>query len=405
LFPKSLIRCMGCGREYGNNEIIYKCQNCGSLLEVIIEPPKATLAEMSKRPIGVWRYREFLPVDEGAEVVSLQEGGTPLYRCEKLAKWAGVRSLYIKFEGANPTGSFKDRGMTLGVTKAKSLGSRAVACASTGNTSASLSAYAARAGLTCYVILPAGKVAMGKLAQALMHGAKVITVKGNFDDALKLVVDLSIKMGIYLLNSINPWRLEGQKTLAFEVVDQLGHVPEFLAVPMGNCGNISAIWKGFSEFKAAGITKALPQMYGVQAEGASPVVNMLRKETGVFEPVMNPETVATAIRIGNPVNWPKAVRAIKESKGLFDTVSDDEIVEAQKVIAYVEGIGVEPASAASVAGVKKATAKGQVGKESEIVCVCTGHLLKDPEEVIKVCGRPIEIPPDLKAVSELLFSS
>jgi threonine synthase len=400
-----MIKCMGCGREYGSNEIIYKCQSCGSLLEVIIDPPKITLAEMSKRPLGVWRYIEFLPVDEGAEVVSLQEGGTPLYMCEKLAKWAGVRSLYIKFEGANPTGSFKDRGMTLGVTKAKSLGSRAVACASTGNTSASLSAYAARAGLTCYVILPAGKVAMGKLAQALMHGAKVITVKGNFDDALRLVVDLSTKMGIYLLNSINPWRLEGQKTLAFEVVDQLGHVPEFLTVPMGNCGNISAIWKGFGEFKAAGVTHTLPRIYGVQAEGASPVVNMLRKETTAFEPVMNPETVATAIRIGNPVNWPKAVRAIKESKGLFDTVSDDEIVEAQKVIAYVEGIGVEPASAASVAGVKKAIANGQIGKESEIVCVCTGHLLKDPEEVLKVCGRPVEIPPDLKAVSELLFSS
>lgn len=396
---------MGCGKEYGSNEIIYKCQSCGSLLEVIIDSPKVTLAEMSKRPLGVWRYIEFLPVDEGAEVVSLEEGGTPLYRCEKLAKWAGVRSLYIKFEGANPTGSFKDRGMTLGVTKAKSLGSRAVACASTGNTSASLSAYAARAGLTCYVILPAGKVAMGKLAQALMHGAKVITVKGNFDDALKLVVDLSTKMGIYLLNSINPWRLEGQKTLAFEVIDQLGYVPEFLTVPMGNCGNISAIWKGFGEFKAAGVIKALPRMYGIQAEGASPVVNILRKEVGAFEPVMNPETVATAIRIGNPVNWPKAVRAIKESKGLFDTVSDDEIVEAQKVIAYVEGIGVEPASAASVAGVKKATANGQMSKESEVVCVCTGHLLKDPEEVIKVCGRPVEIPPDLKAVSELLFSS
>ncbi|MEM3674286.1 MAG: threonine synthase, partial [Candidatus Methanomethyliaceae archaeon] len=310
--------------------------------------------------------------------------------------------LYIKYEGANPTGSFKDRGMTLGVTKAKSLGSKAVACASTGNTSASLSAYAAKAGLTCYVLLPAEKVAMGKLAQALMHGARVISVKGNFDDALKLVMDLSVKMEIYLLNSVNPWRLEGQKTLAFEVVDQLGHVPEFVSVPMGNCGNISAIWKGFREFKSAGIIDKLPKMFGVQAEGAAPVVNMLRKNLETLVPLPHPETLATAIRIGNPVNWPKAVMAIKQSKGLYESVSDDEIVEAQRVIAALEGIGVEPASAASVAGVRKAVSKGMLGNTDEVVCICTGHLLKDPEEVIKVCGRPVEIPPDLKAVSKVL---
>jgi threonine synthase len=357
---------------------------------------------MARRPLKVWRYMEFLPVDEGAEIISLDEGGTPLYRCNKLARWAGVGSLHIKYEGANPTGSFKDRGMTLGVTKAKSLGSKAVACASTGNTSASLSAYAARAGLTCYVILPSGKVAMGKLAQAMMHGARVISVKGNFDDALKLVMDVSLKMGIYLLNSVNPWRLEGQKTLAFEVVDQLGHVPEILAVPMGNCGNISAIWKGFKEFRASRIIHNFPRMFGIQAEGASPVVNMLRRNADRLEPVMNPETLATAIRIGNPVNWPKAARAIKESKGLFEAVSDEEIVEAQRLIAALEGIGVEPASAASVAGVKKAVAGGMMDGKSEVVCVCTGHLLKDPEEVIGVCGRPLEVSPDLRAVSELM---
>jgi threonine synthase len=395
---------MGCGKEYGNREILYTCPSCGALLEVVIKPPRIALAQMAQRPLGVWKYREFLSVDEGQEIVSLDEGGTPLYRCEKLAKWAGVRSLRIKYEGANPTGSFKDRGMTMGVTKAKSLGSKAVACASTGNTSASLSAYAARAGLTAYVILPSEKVAMGKLAQALMHGAKVISVKGNFDEALKLVMDLSIKMGIYLLNSVNPWRLEGQKTLAFEVVDQLGHIPEVLAVPMGNCGNISAIWKGFWEFRAAGLTSSSPRMFGIQAEGASPVVNMLRKGAVKFEPVLNPETVATAIRIGNPVNWPKAVNAIKDSDGLFNSVSDTEIIEAQRLIAYMEGIGVEPASAASVAGVKKAVEEGLLDKSAEVVCVCTGHLLKDPEEVLKVCGRPVEIPPDLKAVSELLLA-
>ena len=402
LFPKSKLRCIDCGKEYRKDEILYVCPTCGSLLEVVIEPPKVSLKQMAKRPLKVWRYMEFLPVDEGAEIISLDEGGTPLYRCNKLARWAGVGSLYIKYEGANPTGSFKDRGMTLGVTKAKSLGSKAVACASTGNTSASLSAYAARAGLTCYVILPSGKVAMGKLAQALMHGARVISVRGNFDDALKLVMDVSLKMGIYLLNSMNPWRLEGQKTLAFEVVDQLGHVPEIVAVPMGNCGNISAIWKGFKEFRASGITEILPRMYGVQAEGAAPVVNMLRRNADRLEPVTNPETVATAIRIGNPVNWPKAVRAIRESKGLFEAVSDEGIIEAQRLIAALEGIGVEPASAASVAGVKKAVASGMIDRKSEVVCICTGHLLKDPEEVIGVCGRPLEVSPDLRAVSELL---
>lgn len=396
------LRCIDCNAEFGHDEVIYSCSECGGLLEVCMDAPKATFDDFSKRSFGVWRYREFIPIEEGAEIVTLDEGGTPLYRCDRLAKWAGVRSLFIKYEGRNPTGSFKDRGMTVGVTKAKSLGSKAVACASTGNTSASLAAYAARSGLTCYVILPSGKVAMGKLAQALMHGAKVISVKGNFDQALKLVMDISRSMGIYLLNSINPWRLEGQKTLAFELVDQLGHVPEVVAVPMGNCGNISAIWKGFVELEGAGLIREKPRMFGVQAAGAAPVVEMLRKNLERLSPVKAPETVATAIRIGNPVNWPKAVNAIRSSSGLYDSVTDNEIIETQKMIACLEGIGVEPASAASVAGVRKAVLSGSIPKDSEIVCVCTGHLLKDPEEVISVCGKPIEIPPDLKAVSEMI---
>lgn len=397
-----ILRCIGCNAEFGPEEIIYSCRRCGGLLEVVMEPPKATFDDFSKRGFGVWRYREFIPIEEGVEIVTLDEGGTPLYRCDRLAKWAGVRRLFIKYEGRNPTGSFKDRGMTVGVTKAKSLGSKAVACASTGNTSASLAAYAARSGLTCYVILPSGKVAMGKLAQALMHGAKVISVKGNFDQALKLVMDVSRSMGIYLLNSINPWRLEGQKTLAFELVDQLGHVPEFVAVPMGNCGNISAIWKGFVELEGAGLIREKPRMFGVQAAGAAPVVEMLRKNLERLSPVKTPETVATAIRIGNPVNWPKAVNAIRNSSGLYDSVTDDEIVETQKMIACLEGIGVEPASAASVAGVRKAVLSGSIPRDAEVACVCTGHLLKDPEEVISVCGKPIEIPPDLKAVTEMI---
>jgi len=219
---------------------------------------------------------------------------------------------------------------------------------------------------------------------------------------LNIVMGISTKMGIYLLNSINPWRLEGQKTLAFEVVDQLGHVPEVVAVPMGNCGNISAIWKGFKEFEDAGVTESLPKMFGVQAAGSAPVVRMLRENLSELAPINSPETVATAIRIGNPVNWPKAVKAIRESKGTYDAVSDEEIIEAQRIIASLEGIGVEPASAASVAGVKKAVNSGSVDRDLEVVCVCTGHLLKDPEEVISICGKPIEVPPDLKSVSDMM---
>ncbi|MDI9643916.1 MAG: threonine synthase [Candidatus Verstraetearchaeota archaeon] len=396
------LKCIICNKEYDPEEIVYNCKSCGGLLEVTMDPPDVSWDRFANRPFGVWRYRELIPIKEGTEIVSLDEGGTPLYRCDRLARWAGVRRLFIKYEGRNPTGSFKDRGMTVGVTKARSLGSRAVACASTGNTSASLAAYAARAGITCYVILPSGKVAMGKLAQALMHGAKVISVKGNFDQALKLVMDVSRSMGIYLLNSINPWRLEGQKTLAFELVEQLGHVPELVSVPMGNCGNISAIWKGFKELSGAGMISEKPRMYGVQAAGAAPVVEMLRKNLESITPIKSPETIATAIRIGNPVNWPKAVEAIRGSGGIYDSVTDEEIVETQKAIAYLEGIGVEPASAASVAGVRKAVRACLIHPDAEVVCVCTGHLLKDPEEVITVCGKPVEIPPDLKAVSDLI---
>jgi threonine synthase len=400
LSPK--LKCINCGAEYRDDEIVYVCRKCNSLLDVVMEIPKVSLNEFKKREFGIWRYREFLPIEEGCEIITLKEGGTPLYECDKLAKWVGVKKLYIKYEGMNPTGSFKDRGMSVGVTKAKSLGLKSVACASTGNTSASLAAYAARAGLKCYVILPENKVALGKLAQAMMHGAKVMSVKGNFDEALRLVMELSSKMGLYLLNSVNPWRLEGQKTLAFEVIEQLGHVPDIVAVPMGNCGNISAIWKGFKEFYKSGIINKLPRMFGIQAEGAAPVVNMLRKGLNRLIPVSNPETIATAIRIGNPVNWPKAVMALKESNGLFETVSDNEIIEAQRLIASLEGIGVEPASAASVAGVRKAVLNNVIDKENEVVCIGTGHLLKDPEEVIKVCGRPIEIPSDIRAILNIL---
>ncbi|MCS7098492.1 MAG: threonine synthase [Candidatus Methanomethyliaceae archaeon] len=404
MYPKSRLKCINCGKEFGSDEIVYVCRNCNSLLEVLIDIPRISLKEMAKREFSVWRYREFIPIEEDCEVVTLREGGTPLYECNRLAKWVGVKKLYIKYEGANPTGSFKDRGMTVGVTKAKSLGSKAVACASTGNTSASLAAYAARAGLTCYVLLPAHKVALGKLAQALMHGAKVISVRGNFDVALKMVMELSQKMDIYILNSVNPWRLEGQKTLAFEIIDQLNHVPDVVCVPMGNCGNISAIWKGFKEFHISGIIDKTPKMFGVQAEGAAPLVNMLKRGDKVLTPVTHPETIATAIRIGNPVNWPKAVMAIKESNGFYEAVSDEEIIEAQRLIATLEGIGVEPASAASVAGLKKAIANNIISKDIEAVCVCTGHLLKDPEEVIKVCNRPIEITPDVKLTPEILLA-
>jgi len=313
--------------------------------------------------------------------------------------------LYVKVEGSNPTGSFKDRGMSVGITKAIELGVDTVGCASTGNTSASLAAYAARAGLRCIVLLPSGKVALGKLAQAMFHGAEVLSVKGNFDEALEAVTALALEGQLYLLNSVNPFRLEGQKSIGFEIVDDLGwKSPDRIILPVGNAGNISAIWKGVKEFHRAGFMEDLPMMTGIQAEGAAPIVRAIRENSDDIIPFENPETVATAIRIGAPVSSLKAIRAIKESNGFAETVSDEEILSAQKLLARTEGIGVEPASAASIAGLIKLVDEGEIEKSEQIACVVTGHLLKDPNTAINACVEPIEVEADIDGLSRILNS-
>jgi threonine synthase len=327
---------------------------------------------VSARPRLVDRYRDFLPIGPSTPVVSLGEGGTPLVHARRLGESLGLANLYLKVEGQNPTGSFKDRGMVVAVAKALEAGARSVICASTGNTSASAAAYAAAAGLECVVVLPAGKIAVGKLLQALVFGARVIAVHGNFDDALRVVRALSEQDDhpITLVNSVNPYRLEGQKTAAFEVCDDLGRSPDVLAIPVGNAGNISAYWRGFREYREAGRVASTPRMWGFQAAGAAPLV------TG--RPIDHPETVATAIRIGNPASWSLAVAARDESGGRIDAVTDEEILAAHGGVARLEGVFCEPSSAASVAGVAKAARAGEIDAAATVVCVLTGNGLKDP---------------------------
>lgn len=400
--------CIECGAEYSPNEVIYKCQRCNNLLSVEYksEVMRSEIAEnWTKRNMSVWRYIELLPVSDKSKIVSLGEGGTSLNKCPRLGSKLDLRRIYVKNEGENPTGSFKDRGMTVGVTKALELGIKRVACASTGNTSASLAAYAARAGLECIVLIPSSKVAFGKLIQAIIYGAHVIQVRGNFDDALRIVEELCSAYAIYLLNSLNPFRLEGQKTIAFEIWDQLEHnVPDKIIVPVGNAGNISAIWKGFKELHFMGLIDKLPKMIGIQAEGAAPIAKSLKKGLREVKFVENPETVATAIRIGSPVNWKKALKAIRESEGLAETVSDKEILEAQRFLARCEGIFVEPASAASIAGLIKLTKKGLIERDENVVCIATGHGLKDPDIVLKQFPRPIEVEANMEAIAKLILS-
>ncbi len=395
-----MIKCISCGKEYPIDEIIYTCKECGAILEVIINP------DVSKdvfdcRKQTMWKYKEFMPVDE-SKIVSLEEGGTPFCKCDKLGEELGI-DLYVKVEGSNPTGSFKDRGMSVGITKAMELGVNTVGCASTGNTSASLAAYAARAGVRCVVLLPSGKVALGKLAQAMFHGAEVLSVKGNFDEALEAVTALALEGQLYLLNSVNPFRLEGQKSIGFEIVDDLGwKSPDRIILPVGNAGNISAIWKGINEFYEAGFIEDRPMMTGIQAEGACPIVNAVRKGKMEIDPVTQPETVATAIRIGAPVSSLKALRAIYDSDGYADTVTDEEILSAQKLLARKEGIGVEPASAASIAGLIKLVEEGVVEKGEQVVCIVTGHLLKDPNTAIDACVEPLEVDADINKLAAIL---
>ena len=343
------------------------------------------------------RYREYLPVTKKTPVVSLCEGNTPLIFSQHLSDLVGNGiKVYLKYEGLNPTGSFKDRGMTVAISKAKEEGSNAVMCASTGNTSASAAAYAAAAKMKCIVLIPKGAIALGKLAQALIHAATVIAVDGNFDDALRVVKEITAKYPISLVNSINPYRIEGQKTGAFEICDQLdGIAPDFHFIPVGNAGNITAYWKGYKEYKQKGKIKSLPKMLGFQAEGAAPIVK--------GHPIEKPETIATAIRIGNPASWKQAEAARDESGGVIDMVSDNEILEAYKIIASKEGVFAEPASAASVAGLIKYAKQGYFQRTAHsaqrtAVCILTGHGLKDPDRAIKSVKEPVILPADLNAV-------
>jgi threonine synthase len=340
-------------------------------------------------PVG-WRgvieeYRAFLPVDDDTPVVTLLEGGTPLLPAPRLSERMNAR-VVLKFEGLNPTGSFKDRGMTMAISKAVEEGAKAVVCASTGNTSASAAAYAARAGLTCAVLIPEGHIALGKLAQALIHGAKVLQVRGNFDQALAIVRELGDRAPVTVVNSTNPFRLEGQKTASFEIIDALGDAPDFHCIPVGNAGNITAYWKGYREYQDAGKASKLPAMVGFQAAGAAPLV--------LGHPVENPETIATAIRIGNPASWYGATAAASESGGGIHSVTDEQILEAYRFLAAEESVFCEPASAASVAGLLSVG----VPEGSTVVCVLTGHGLKDPDRAIAQIAVPAAVDADYGAI-------
>jgi threonine synthase len=338
-------------------------------------------------------YRDRLPVSDATPVITLREGGTPLLPAPYLSERADARVL-LKYEGLNPTGSFKDRGMTVAISKAVEEGSKAVICASTGNTSASAAAYAARAGLVCAVLIPEGHIALGKLAQALIHGAKVIQIKGNFDQALTVVRELAARDAITLVNSVNPYRLEGQKTAAFEIVEELGDAPDVHCIPVGNAGNITAYWRGYTEDHAAGRAVKRPRMLGWQAAGAAPLVS--------GEPVPFPETIATAIRIGNPASWSGAIAARDDSGGAIGAVTDGEILEAYKLLAEREGVFCEPASAASVAGLLRAADGGLVQRGETVVCTLTGHGLKDPERAISTVDLGISVEPTAAAVAAQL---
>lgn len=342
------------------------------------------------------RYRECLPVTERTPIVTLLEGDTPLIPAPRLAQAIAPHlQIYLKYEGANPTGSFKDRGMTMAISKAAEEGVHAVICASTGNTSASAAAYAARAGMRCYVLLPSGKVALGKLTQALMHGAKVIAIDGNFDAALDMVQRIASEYPITIVNSVNPYRGEGQKTAAFEICDALGEAPHYHAIPVGNARNIVAYWQGYTEYYQHGKTTRLPKMLGFQAAGSAPLV-----ENRIIE---HPETIATAIRIGNPASWKEAIAARDESGGLIDKVTDEEILEAYRMVASLEGVFAEPASVAPIAGLRKLAQRGYFPEPAVVVVTLTGHGLKDPDTAIEAARVvPVHVPPEMDAVHRAL---
>jgi threonine synthase len=399
------LACIECGETYTPFAgIRYTCDECGGLLEVrYADPPTWADFEGS----GVWRYADALPVDAG---VSLPEGDTPLHRVPRLEEEVGVNALRIKHEGMNPTGSFKDRGMTVGVQVAQEIGVGRLACASTGNTSAALAAYGARAGMETLVLLPAGKVAAGKIAQAALHGARILEVEGNFDHCLDIVQDLADRGEAYLLNSLNPFRLEGQKTIGLEFLEQFraeyDRYPDRVVLPVGNAGNTAALHKCFRELVASGAlgTEEVPKISGVQAEGAAPMVEAVETDADAVRRWPEVETIATAIRIGYPVNWPQALPAIRETGGTAVAVTDAEITDAQRTLAG-EGVGVEPASAASVAGLRKLRREGVVEADEDVMCLTTGHLLKDPDAAAAAGGEPEPVADDTDAVVDLLTDS
>lgn len=345
------------------------------------------------------RYRDRLPVHDDTRLISLGEGNTPLIRLSNIPRETGKDvEVYVKFEGLNPTGSFKDRGMTLAVTKAVEEGSQAIICASTGNTSASAAAYAARAGITAFVLIPDGKIAMGKLAQAMMHGSVIIQIEGNFDDGMRLVKEVAKEAPVTIVNSINPFRLQGQKTAAFEIVEELGSAPDYHCLPVGNAGNITAHWMGYSEYAEHGLVNNRPVMVGYQAAGAAPFIK--------GEMVDDPETVATAIRIGHPQSWDKAWNVQKDSKGWFDSCADEEILAAQKLLAEKEGVFCEPASAASLAGALRDIKTGKIPDGSRVVCTLTGHGLKDPDTAIsQSTAALVKIPAKLEQVKKAILDN
>ena len=374
-------RCVGCGKIYESDVRSYVCSKCSNLLELVKDSPvsRTGLYGESTQP-GIWCYRKALPIEPDVKAVSLSEGHTPLVLVSRIGAKVGLKGLHVKNEGQNPSGSFKDRGMTVAVTRAVQGGSKLLICASTGNTAASMAAYAARAGVTAMVTVPAGKVASGKLAQVYAYGAKIIRVEGDFDAALAITLKVAADIKeLAVMNSVNPYRIEGQKTNAYEIYEQLGYkVPDYVVLPVGNAGNISAIWKGFKELKEWGISESLPRMVGVQAAGAAPIVDAFYHGRDSIRAVQ-PHTIASAINIGNPASWKKALAALTESNGMALSVTDEEILEARMDLSSSEGIFVEPASATPLAALKKL--KGKIPRDAVVVCTCTGNGLKDQESV------------------------
>lgn len=411
--PASWQACLACGNELVETASETRCPRCRGLLGVHHRPPRRTAdqlrADFERRTMllpgpdgsGVWRYRELvLPSAHDDELICHPEGNTPLVERESINRWAGIR-LQFKHEGHNPTGSFKDRGMTVAITQAMRIGAGAVACASTGNTSASLAAYAAQAGLPALVFIPAGRTALGKLAQTLAYGARTLAIRGSFDQCLELLEASSRHLGVYLVNSINPFRLEGQKTIVFELLQQRGWaVPDWIVLPAGNLGNVSAFGKALEEARDWGLIDRLPRLAAVQAEGAAPFARGFREGFRTRHRVQA-ETIATAIRIGDPASWDRATRAIRETEGVVLAVSDQEILEAKRVIDGA-GVGCEPASAASAAGVRRLVSDRTIAAGADVVAVLTGHLLKDPEIIQFTASEMVEIDASLEEVERVL---